>query len=410
MRASRPSRASAPRWRSRRSARGRSPSSASSRCCSCCAIVLGRARGARRPVLRARAVRRVALLDRAVRHARVDRARPALSAAAIAAFGAVAVIVRRPEAVRSSNALAIAAAWTVLDWIRGCWPFGGFTWVSLGVSQVANRTLLPLAGITARLGRHLRRRARERGHRHAADRPRGEGSASGRARRPRRDDRGRWRPCCCPAAVIDGPSADPSPSSRSTSGCRPGVSTVEEDLLVARRNIEAHRIPRQRPGRRPRGVGRGSARPRARSQDPATVAATQAAIAAVGVPTTVGAVVNDPDGIAAHERARLRRHRASWWIATTRCTSSRSGSTCRFGAGLTWIDAIGQIPVDRVPGESLHTIAQPGIPPYGTPICFENAFPSIPRDLRARRRGRSSWCRSTTPPTCSRRPPRSTSR
>jgi hypothetical protein len=48
---------------------------------------------------------------------------------------------------------------------------------------------------------------------------------------------------------------------------------------------------------------------------------------------------------------------------------------------LTWIDAISQIPVDRTPGASIHAISQPGVPPYGTPICFENAFPSIPRQM-----------------------------
>jgi len=48
---------------------------------------------------------------------------------------------------------------------------------------------------------------------------------------------------------------------------------------------------------------------------------------------------------------------------------------------LNWISAIHQIPIDRVPGESIHTIDQPGIPAYGTPICFENAFPALTRDF-----------------------------
>jgi apolipoprotein N-acyltransferase len=48
---------------------------------------------------------------------------------------------------------------------------------------------------------------------------------------------------------------------------------------------------------------------------------------------------------------------------------------------LSWISAIEQIPVDRAPGTSVHTITQPGLPSYGTPICFENAFPDIERTM-----------------------------
>jgi len=46
---------------------------------------------------------------------------------------------------------------------------------------------------------------------------------------------------------------------------------------------------------------------------------------------------------------------------------------------LSWIGAISQIPVDRVAGASVDTVSQPGLPAYGTPICFENSFPAIPR-------------------------------
>ena len=39
-----------------------------------------------------------------------------------------------------------------------------------------------------------------------------------------------------------------------------------------------------------------------------------------------------------------------------------------------------------MPGSSIHTITQPGLPSYGTPICFENAFPSINGRWRAKER------------------------
>ncbi len=297
-----------------------------------------------------------------------------LSAAAIAAFGAVVVLVRRPERP-IINALAIASAWTVLDWIRGAWPFGGFTWVSLGVSQVANRTLLPLAGITAvwgvtfvvvlvnaaltalltREGRGAHRMFLAIGATVAV-----------------------LAPVLLPAAVIDGPPVSIAVVQIDVR-VPEGVSTVEEDLLVARRNIEAHRSLGDHPGVDLVVWGEGALDPAA-LENPATVAATRSAIAAVGVPTTIGAVVNNPDG-SQHTSVLAFDAHGNLVDRYDKVHLVPFGEYVPFRRRLTWIDAIGQIPVDRVPGESLHTIVQPGIPPYGTPICFENAFPSIPRTL-----------------------------
>ena len=51
------------------------------------------------------------------------------------------------------------------------------------------------------------------------------------------------------------------------------------------------------------------------------------------------------------------------------------------------MDAIDQIRIDRVPGEEIRTVSLPGLPPIGTPICYENSFPSIDREMvRAGRR------------------------
>ena len=295
-----------------------------------------------------------------------------LSAAVIAGFGAVAVIVRRPDRP-IVDAFAIAAAWTVLDWIRGAWPFGGFTWVSLGVSQVDNRALLPLAGITAVWGvtfvvvlvnvtvAALLARQGSGGHRVVLAVVAGLAVVA---------------PVVLPAAVIDGPTVSIDVVQIDVR-VPPGLSTVEEDLVVARRNIEAHRSLGTGSGADLVVWGEGALDPAAQ-RDPATMAATREAIATVGVPTTIGAVVNDVDG-SQHTSVLAFDAQGQLVDRYDKVHLVPFGEYVPFRRRLQWIDAIDQIPIDRVSGEGYDPIQQPGLPPYGTPICFENAFPSIPR-------------------------------
>jgi len=295
-----------------------------------------------------------------------------LSAAAIAAFGAIAVIVRRPGRP-IVDALALAAAWTVLDWIRGAWPLGGFTWVSLGVSQVANRALLPMAGITAVWGVTFvvvfvnatvtALIARE-------------GRGTHRIALATFGALAMTAPLLLPAAVIDGPSVSIAVVQIDVR-VPAGMSTVEEDLAVARRNIEAHRSLGGASGADLVVWGEGALDPAA-LQDPATVAAAREAIATVGVPTTIGAVVNDPNG-SQHTSVLAFDAQGQLVDRYDKVHLVPFGEYVPFRRRLQWIDAIDQIPIDRVPGEGYHPIQQPGLPPYGTPICFENAFPTIPR-------------------------------
>jgi apolipoprotein N-acyltransferase len=67
-------------------------------------------------------------------------------AAYAAAFGALASLWSRAHPLRS--ALAAAALWTALDWVRATWPIGGFAWGGLGYTQHGNGLLLPLASLT----------------------------------------------------------------------------------------------------------------------------------------------------------------------------------------------------------------------------------------------------------------------
>ena len=299
----------------------------------------------------------------------------ALSAASIATFGAIAVLLdRQDRPIRS--AVAIAAAWTAIDWIRGMWPLGGFTWSALGTSQVDDRWLLPLAAITgvwgvtfvvvfvnAVLAAALLRRGR------GAVRA---GLAVAAA--------------LLVLAPVLLPAPRPAGSTVSIAVVQidvrvpPDVSPVEEDLLVAQRNIDAQRTLVGTPDPPDLIVwGEGALDPGALA-DPATMARVRQAIAAVGVPTLVGAVVNDPDG-SQHTSALAFDGSGQLVDRYDKVHLVPFGEYVPWRSRLSWISAISQIPVDRVPGERIHTITQPGLPAYGTPICFENAFPTIPRTM-----------------------------
>jgi apolipoprotein N-acyltransferase len=299
----------------------------------------------------------------------------AMSAASIAVFGALAtLIVRRDRPI--VGAVALAATWTAFDWLRGMWPLGGFTWANLGTSQVDDRALIRLASITgvwgvtfvvvfvnATVAAWLVRRGR---------------------------GGGRIVLAIAAAAAVLGPALIPLPAATGDPvtiavvqidvRVPAGTSPVEEDLTVARRNIEEYRsLAGQTPPPDLAVWGEGALDPGALT-DPATVAAVRGAIARVGVPTTVGAVVNDPDGA---QRTSVLAFDAAGGLVDRydKVHLVPFGEYVPWRRSLSWISAIEQIPVDRTPGTSVHTITQPGLPMYGTPICFENAFPDIERTM-----------------------------
>jgi apolipoprotein N-acyltransferase len=298
-----------------------------------------------------------------------------LLCAASSALFAVLVVLARRDGRPIVNAVVVAAAWTAVDWIRGMWPLGGFTWASLGISQVANRLTLPLASITGVWGVTFVVVLVNAAIATAIAR---QGSGRGRAA---------LVAVAALAAVapvaISTPQADGTPLDLAVIQIDVRVpadtSTVAEDLIVARRNIELHRTLMGAP--KPDLVvwGEGALDPGALS-DPATFADVEHAIAAVGVPTTVGAVVNDPGGI---QRTSVLAFDANGRLVDRydKVHLVPFGEFVPWRSRLGFIGAINQIPVDRVPGDRVHTIQQPGIPPYGTPICFENAFPDLTRDF-----------------------------
>ncbi|MGZ4133248.1 MAG: apolipoprotein N-acyltransferase [Actinomycetota bacterium] len=296
-------------------------------------------------------------------------------AASIVVFAVLAPLVRRSGRPLLS-AVGTAALWTVVDAARSAWPLGGFSWGGMGLSQVDDRTLLPLATVggvwaitfVVVLVNALIMEVLVGG-----------GGAARRA--------GRVALC---AAVVIAPVAIPfsTPNGRWLDVATvqvdvrvpPGTSPVEEDKIVAQRNIALHRTLAGE-GSGPDLVlwGEGALDPGAQ-EDPATMAAVRGAIRAVGAPTAIGAVVNDPDG-SQHTSELVFDGQGRLVDRYDKVHLVPFGEYVPWRRRLGFISAIQQIPVDRVPGPAIHTVTAPGLPPFGTPICFENAFPVIARTM-----------------------------
>lgn len=297
-----------------------------------------------------------------------------LSAASTAVFGALAPAVWRDDRPVLAT-FGLAALWTVIEWIRGAYPLGGFGWGQLGTTQL-DAPALPLASVAGVWGLSfvvllvagLLLLAVERW------------------------GRGAWRRAMAPLAVAIGvallPALIPLPAADGdtidVAAIQVDVSSVEhlvgdaEDVAVARLNIERHLELADDP---PDLVvwGEGSLDPGA-SGDPAIRAEVSAAIAAVGAPTVSGAVIDDPDG---------SQHTSALAFDGTGAIVDRYDKVrlVPFGEYVPWrdrlsfIDAIDQVPIDRTPGEEVSNLLIPGLPPLGAPICYENSFPSIERAM-----------------------------
>ncbi|HEX6131752.1 MAG TPA: apolipoprotein N-acyltransferase, partial [Actinomycetota bacterium] len=295
-----------------------------------------------------------------------------LSAASTALFGVLATAMLRPGHPWRSAA-GVAALWTAGELLRGNWPLGGFTWGTLGVSQVDDRWLLPLASVTGIAGVTFVVVAANALLVEAA-------VGGGGARRSVAHLAVAVALVAAPVAIgvptADGPQLDVA-TIQVDVRLAEDPSVANEDLEVARLHVEAHAALAADP---PDVAlwGEGSLDPEAPA-DPATAEAVRRAIADVGVPTIVGAVVDDADGgqrtsvLAFDGGARLVDRYDKVHLVPF-------GEYVPFRDRLGWVEAIRQIPVDRVAGDAIGVLDVPGIPPVATPICFENSFPGLPRD------------------------------
>jgi apolipoprotein N-acyltransferase len=153
---------------------------------------------------------------------------------------------------------------------------------------------------------------------------------------------------------------------------------VDEDAAVAGLNVDRHLELTQDP---PDLVvwGEGALDPGV-TGNPLLMSAVSQAIATVGSPTIAGAVTDVPDG---KERTVTLAFDGTGEIVDRyeKVKLVPFGEYVPFRKRLGWISAIDQVPVDREPGNEVTLISLPGLPPIGTPVCYENSFPSIDRQM-----------------------------
>jgi apolipoprotein N-acyltransferase len=114
--------------------------------------------------------------------------------------------------------------------------------------------------------------------------------------------------------------------------------------------------------------------------DAATMRAIRESVAAVGAPTLVGAVSDAPDG-AERTQSLLFDREGRIVDRYSKVHLVPFGEFVPWRTELSWIPAIDQVPVDRVPGTSVRPMRAAGVPAFGTPICYENSFPAIERSF-----------------------------
>ncbi len=293
-----------------------------------------------------------------------------LMAAWVGLFGLLTPAVRQRSRPFLS-VVGLASLWTVLDWLRGSMPLGGFTWGSLGISQVDNRITLRLATLTGVWGVTFVVVA-----------------VNGLLCTALSDGVLRDRliaivagvilivgPGAIPYGAADGATLDVAAIQVDVRQARASTASAE-DVGVAALNIREHAgLAADPPDLAVWGEG---ALDPAAAGSPTVRRAVQQVVARVGSPTLVGAVTSDPDG---RERTNVLLFGPNGELAGRydKVHLVPFGEYVPFRDELSWIDAIDQVPVDRAPGERVHTLSVGTLPPFGTPICFENSFPQIPR-------------------------------
>jgi apolipoprotein N-acyltransferase len=292
-----------------------------------------------------------------------------LSQAAYAAlFGAVLPLLWEEDRPLRSAAAA-AALWTTVDWVRGVWPLGGFTWGTLGNTQHANHLLLPLASVTGVWGvtfvvvmvnallLGMVSRVGEWGRRA------GLGAVAAAAV---------LLPALVPLPRAAGPTLD-------VAVVQGNVDKAEAAsfYLTSRRVAENHIRLHERLANDPPdlAVWPENSLDVDPTTDPALQAEVTAAIRAVGVPTLAGAVTEAPGG-RFHNQVLFYSDQGAILGRYSKMHPVPFGEYVPFRPLFGWVEQLRYVPRDIAPGHEIRLFDVRGVL-VGTPICFENIFPDL---------------------------------
>jgi apolipoprotein N-acyltransferase len=282
------------------------------------------------------------------------------------------------------SALAVASLWTVVDWIRGAFPLGGFTWGSLGISQVDDRVLLPLATLTGVWGVTFVVVLVD-GLILAAILEVGEGSV----RVARRTlGAAALLVAAAGAATLPGFVGVPAATGRSLDVAVVQGNAPREratDFYLRSRDVAANhiRLNLQLEADPPDvAVWPENALDVDPAQDPVLRAAVEGSIRAVGAPTLAGAVTEAP-GDRWYNQVLYYSPQGEVVDRYSKMHPVPFGEYVPFRRFLGWVQQLRAVPRDIAPGHEVKVFQIDGVQ-VGTPICFENIFPDLFRRFVAK--------------------------
>ena len=306
-------------------------------------------------------------------------------AAYAALFGFLAPrVTSRSRPVRST--FAAAALWTAVDWARGAWPLGGFTWGAVAYTQHWNHLLLPLASVTGMWGLEFvvvlvngmaLGAARRLVARHRWASGWFHGDALGAAGMAGLAAAALLLPVAIPLPAATGPGLDVAV----VQGNVP-LSFASDRLLqtqaVALNHIRLHRRLLADPP--DLAVWPENSLPSDPATDPVLGPKVAASIREVGAPTLVGAVADAPGDRYARQRYynQVLLYTGEGRIAArySKIHLVPGGEYVPFPRLFSWTNRYRRGNAILAPGHELRLFRVDGVS-VATPICFENVFPDL---------------------------------
>ena len=288
-------------------------------------------------------------------------------------FGLLAPLLYRRNR-RFLSAVGVASLWTAVEFVHGAWPLGGLTWGDVSYTQAGNHLLLPLASVTGAWGVSFVVVLVNVLLLEAARRGRGKGRAA-------------ILPIAIACLVVIAPAAIPrlDPNGRAVDVAMLQVTvpktiasvTHGSERAIAENFVALHRTLAPDPP--DLAVWPEDALDADPARDPLLGQLVGDSIREVGSPTLAGGITGPPDG---------RQYNQGVLFDSQGLAAARYSKVhlVPFGEYVPWRRRLGflqlldQVSRDLTPGKSLPTLSVGGMT-FANVICFENAFPSIPRTL-----------------------------